>query len=278
MSFLTNVTHTAQSNVGIRVVIAGVEKVGKTTIACNAPRALLIPLETGFMGVSVNKTAMLSSYVDLMALLDEITTACQKGKFQFKTLVIDSATALERLVHDRTLQSDSGWKVGNPKGITMESALGGYGKAYQYADEMFDKFLKKCDDLAIHGGVNIVLTCHVFASKVIDPAYGEYNTWDLLLHSPKNNKTSGKREMLCQWADMVGFFHEPLFVSKVSDTLSQGISGNKGRILGVERTPGYVAGNRFGMKGEISIPKDHCWNYLAEQIYKSCGIDVYNKD
>jgi hypothetical protein len=278
MGILNSVTHTSAGNTGIRAVIAGVEKVGKTTLACNAPRPLLVPLETGFMGVSVNKVPMLTTYNDLVALIDEITVACQKKQFKYQTLVFDSATALERLIHDRTLQSDAGWKVGNPKGITMESALGGYGKAYQFADELFAKFLYKCDDLAIHGGINIVLTCHVFASKVIDPAYGEYNTWDLLLHSPKNNKTFGKREMLCQWADVVGFFHEPLFVTKSSESLSQGISANKGRILGLERTPGYVAGNRFGIKGEISIPKDHCWNYLAQAIHQSCGIDVYNKD
>jgi hypothetical protein len=277
-NLLSQVTHTSNTQTGIRVVIAGVEKVGKTTMACNAPRVLLIPLETGYSGVSVNKVPMLQTYDEVIALLDEIIAAAQKGKFQFKTLVFDSASALERIIHDRVLQSDPAYGKGNKKALTMGAALGGYGKAFQYANELFSVFLFKVDQLAVHASINIIMTCHVFPGKVIDPAYGEYDTWDLLLHSPKDSKGYGKRELITQWADVIGFLHEPLFVTKTSDTFNQGISANKGRILGLERTPGYVAGNRFGIKGEISIPKEQCWNYLAQAIFSSCGLDVYNKD
>lgn len=277
-NFLTQVTHTTDVQTGMRIVISGQEGVGKSTLACNAPGALLIPLETGYSGISVKKIPMLKSFEDVMAFLIEVTVAAQKKQFQSKTLVFDSATALERLIHDKTLQSDSGWKAGNPKGVTMESALGGYGKAYERANELFANFLTACDDLANYGGINIVLTCHAFASKVLDPSAGEYNTWDLLLHSPKNNKTYGKREMACQWADVVGFLHEPLFVTKNSETFSQGISANKGRILGLERTPAYVAKNRFGVRGEISVPPVSSWNYLADAIFKASGRDVFNRE
>ena len=37
---------------GIRAIIAGVEGVGKTTLAIDAPRVLLVPLETGIPPVS----------------------------------------------------------------------------------------------------------------------------------------------------------------------------------------------------------------------------------
>ena len=274
-NLLSKVTNVSAAT-GIRAVIAGCEKVGKTTLVCGAPGVLLVPLEQGFAGMTCPHTPLIKTYDEFIGLLSEITTAAQKGTFKHKTLAIDSATSLERMVHDKTLQSDSGWKAGNPKGITMESALGGYGKAYQFADELFHKVLSTFDDLATYGGINIVLTCHVFASKVLDPTAGEYNQFDLLLHSPKNNKTSGKREMLCQWADVVGFLYEPMFVTKVSETLSQGISKNTGRVLGLERTPGYVAGNRFGVCGEIAVPKEQSWNYLADAIYKACGRNVFN--
>lgn len=277
-NFLSQVTHTTSMQTGIRIVIAGVEKAGKTTMACGSPRPLLIPLEQGFAGMSCQRTPLIKTYDELTGLLAEITQSAQKNKFQFKTLVFDSATSLERIMHDKTLQSDSGWKAGNPKGLTMASALGGYGKAYQYADELCAKFLSSCDDLATYAGINIVLTCHVFASKVLDPTSGEFNQWDLLLHSPKDNRSSGKREMITQWADVVGFLYEPIFVSKNSETFSQGISANKGRVLGLERTPGYVAGNRFNMCGEIAIPREQSWNYLADAIYKSSGRDIYNRD
>jgi hypothetical protein len=39
----------------------------------------------------------------------------------------------------------------------MESALGGYGKAYNFANELFGNSFR-CDELAFYGGINIVLT------------------------------------------------------------------------------------------------------------------------
>lgn len=276
MSLLAQVNH-SQHRVGIRAVISGVEKVGKTTLACAAPRVLLVPLEQGFSGVSVMKTPMLESFSDVIALLDEVIASGQA--FPYGTLVFDSATALERLIHDGVLRADPTYANGNKKGLTMESALGGYGKAYQFANEQFALFLQRCDWLATNMAINIVLTCHVFAAKIIDPAFGEYDTWDLLLHSPKNQKAYGKREMLTQWADLVGFLHEPLFVAESDKTLlKKGISTNKGRILAVNRTPGYVAGNRYGVVNDIAIPKEKSWNHLAQEIYNSCGVDFFNRD
>ena len=276
MGILAYVNHSSQPT-GIRAVLAGVEKVGKTTLGCSAPRALLVPLEQGFSGVSINKTPMLEAYSDLMQLMDEIIIQVQQQVFPYKTLTFDSATALERLIHDAVLRTDPTWAKGNRKALTMESALGGYGKAYQYANELFHGFLMKCDWLATNAAINIILTCHVFPAKVIDPTAGEYDTWDLLLHSPKNQKSYGKREMLTQWADLVGFLHEPLFITE-GKTLNKAVSAGQGRILGVNRTPGYVAGNRYGIIKDIAIPREKGWNYLAQEIYNSCGLDFYNRD
>jgi hypothetical protein len=276
MSILSAVSSSA-GNTGIRVVLAGVEKVGKTTLATNAPRPLLIPLETGYSGVVVNKVPMLERLEFVMQLLDEIEVQCQQGIFPYKTLVFDSGTALERLIHTSVLESDPSFVAGNKKAATMESALGGFGRAYTYANQLFDIFLKKCDVLAVQHGLNIVITCHVFSAKIVDPTVGEYDCWDLLLHSPKNQKTYGKREAITQWADVIGFLHEPMFIIE-GTKINKGVSANKGRILSTNRTPAYVAGNRFGITTDIPLPKDGGWNHLANAIYVSSGVDVFNRD
>ncbi len=263
---------------GMRIVIAGVEKIGKTTLVANAPNRLFVPMEVGYLNTLPNKTPLLTTYDELNALLDEIIEAGPKGKFLYKTISFDSVTALERFIHDKVLQTDPLWKNGNPKGLIMDNALGGYGKAYNLANELFNRILNKLDILAIHGGINIVFTAHVFADRTIDPTSGEYDSWNVLLHSPKNNKTYGKREMLLQWADLIGFIYEPVFINKQSDNLSVGVSANRGRILGLERTPGYVAGNRFGIQGEVNIGIEKPWNYLADAIYKASGINVFNTE
>jgi AAA domain len=270
------------TKVGIRIVIAGLEKVGKTTLAANAPRPLLVPLEAGYAGVNIQKTPKLTTFVEIMQLMDEIIASAHAGKFPFQSLIFDSATALEIIIHEAVLARDPMYSPGNKKTVTMDSALGGYGKAFAFSNELFQDFLRKCDILSQTYCINIVLTCHVFAAKMLDPMNGEYDSWDLLLHSPKNQKTYGKREMITQWADIVGFLYEPMYIAE-SKTVTKGISANKGRILALNRSPSYVAGNRFAVTTDIPIPAEKGWNYLADAVYKgssSAGqpVDIFNRD
>lgn len=280
-----NQIQTGYNQVGQRIVIAGVEKVGKTTLGSAAPGALLIPLEQGSAAIPIAKLPQLNSWEQVEALCEELIAAAKAGKLQKgSSLVWDSATALERFIHNYVLRTDKDYSKG---GITMESAHGGYGKAYGIANELFERWTRYMDELAFYGGINIVVTCHVFPSRVVDPAHGEYDTWDLLLHSPKNNKTYGKREFMTQWADLIGFFHEPMFVLKTEGGgMQQGISANQGRVLAVDRQPAWVAGNRYGMTGKIQIPAPmpgqiavESWNALAGAIWNATqgGVDIWNR-
>jgi hypothetical protein len=276
--------------VGARIVVSGVEKIGKTTLACGAPKALLIPLEMGFGSIMVPKTKQISTYGELMATIADIKERAQRGQFPYNSIVLDSATATEQRIHEKTIEGDKDYRPGNPKGLNMETALGGYGKAYSTANGLFGDLLSALDELAFYGGINVVFTAHVFAAKMIDPAFGEYDAWDLLLHSPKNNKNYGKREMLTQWADMIAFIHEPMFITK-GDQIQQAQSMNSGRVAGVVRKPAYVAGNRFGIVGEIPIPTapqgtpsnviaGYSWNQIAQAVNVATGgqIDLFNRD
>ena len=279
MSILASVT-TGVARTGLRMIIAAQEKMGKTTITSGAPGALLVPLEVGYAGVSVPKTPMLQTFDEVLAFIGEVTALAQQGKFPYKTIVLDSATALERHIHEYVLRMDPSYKPGQKKSVTMESAHGGYGRAYTMANSVFEDFMKSLDILAVYGGINILMTCHVFSSKVSDPTSGEYDSWDLLLHSPKNMKTYGKRELITQWADVIAFLYEPVFVVQNDKaTMQRAVSQNKGRVLALSRTPAYLAGNRFGMVGEIPIaaPPAHGWNYFADALQKASGIDIFTR-
>lgn len=284
MSILEQTT-SGVSNNGQRLLIAGVEKIGKTTLGCDAPNALLIPLEQGYAAQTCRRVPMLSYWEHVEQLAGELIAGAQDGSIPRGTsLVWDSATALERLIHDVVIRTDASYAEGNPRNVTMNSAHGGYGKGYHVANQKFAQWLGWMDQLTLYG-INIVITCHVFAAEVIDPAYGPYNTWDILLHSPKNQKEYGKREMLTQWADLVGFLHEPIFISKTERgkgdnkeiILAQGVTQGKGRVLEIERAPAWVAGNRYGLTGAIAIPADGGWNYIAQVIYDAKGIDLYKR-
>ena len=279
MSILAAIT-TGTTTCGIRMLIVGAEKIGKTVLSTGAPTSLLVPLEVGYAGVVTAKTPMIQTLEDFNQLLTEVTAYAQQGQFPYKTLVLDSATALERLIHDYVLRCDPAYSPGAKKTISMESAHGGYGKAYTLANTHFTSILAQLDLLAVHAGINIIFTCHTFASKVVDPVVGEYDSWDILLHSPKNQKTYGKREILTQWSDVIGYYYEPVYLTKADgSTMTKATSQNKGRMLGLSRTPSYVAGNRFGIIGELPIPAPpvNGWNNFAEALYQACGLDVYTR-
>lgn len=278
MSIFDTVSH-GQTQMGLRMVIGGVEGVGKTTLACNAPRPLLVPLEAGFAGMTVSKTALLTHYSHVEEFFIEAKAKIALGQFPYQTLIFDTGTALERLMHTAVLERDTNYNAANSKAVTMESALGGFGRAYSFANELFEKFLKECDNLAIYHGINIIITCHIFPARIIDPAAGEYDCWDLQLHAPKNQKTYGKREIITQWADLIGILREPMMISKEKgETVRMGISKKTGRVLEVCRTPQWVAKNRFNMTNSIDIPSENAWNYVAQAIYEASKRDFYNRD
>jgi len=280
-----------RTQLGQRIVLAGAEKVGKTTLGCGAPGVLLVPLEQGYASMSVSKTPMLTTWLEVMQLCEELRAAALARRIGPGTSILwDSGTALERLVHDYVIAKDSNYKPGNPAALTMATALGGYGKAYPVANQEFERWTRYADELTFYG-VNTIMTCHVFASAMIDPQHGEYNSWDLLLHSPKNQKEYGKREFITQWADMIGFLHEPIFVTKNADGKGPNlaVSSGQGRQLAVDRKPTWVAGNRYNLTGLIPIPKPPenveltpaqlaaSWNALAAPIYNASGVDLWNR-
>ena len=279
MSILSTINSNKTAG-GLRVVIAGQEKMGKTTFTTGAPGTLLVPCEVGFAGVNVPKTQMLQTFAQVQQLVGEVVGTAQAGKFPFRSMVFDSVTAIERMVHDHVLQLDPAYRADTKKTVTMESAHGGYGRAYTLANTIFQQFLAQLDQLAVYGGINIIMTAHVFSSRISDPTVGEYDSWDLLLHSPKNQKTYGKREILTQWADVIGFIYEPVYLTTADkSTMTRAVSQNKGRVMAISRTPAYTAGNRFGMLGELALPTPpvNAWNSFADSLYKASGIDLFTR-
>ena len=272
---------------GQRIVIAGQEKVGKTTLACGAPGALLIPLETDPVAMArYAHTPQLTNWQQVKQLCEELRAGAMNGQIKRgSSLVWDSATALERIIHNEVIMTDPKAAQAIKAGvalstITMEKVHEGYGKAYAAANDFFATWMRYMDELATYGGINIIVTCHVFPARIVDPTSGEFDTWDLLLHSPRNNRTYGKRELITQWADMIGFLHEPNFVMKAEkgETVQRAISANQGRQLAVSRTPAWVAGNRYGLNGVIPIPEQNGWQALAMAIGNSTQgrVDLRN--
>ena len=265
----------AQIKPGIRMVVYAQEKMGKTTFATAAPDAVLIPLEQGYADVDTSKVLvapMVKTLPELYAQLQDIYKRCADGTFPKKSVVFDSVTALERIIYASITEAEA-----DPKHKTMNAAMGGYGKAYDYAMGLFTGILDGLDHIVTYHGINVIFTAHAFSAKHIDPSAGEFDIWDILLHSPKNSKTYGFREVFTQWVDICGFMHDNIIATEQNGIQAAAKVGEE-RAMSLTRAPAYVAGNRFKMTGDLVIPLEGGWNVFANALYAATNerINVYN--
>lgn len=270
------------------IVIAGSEGIGKSTLAAGAPNRLFVPTEIG--GARANSLPLVQNWETIIGLLDELIATAKANQPIPGSIVWDSATAMERLLFDYTIRNDpdalAGKKLANK--LTMETAHGGYGKAYAWARDRFGEFLEKCDQLSINVGTHHIITCHTFTERVVDPTVGEFDKTSLLLYSPKNAKSYGPREYLEQRADMIGLLRKPILVSK-GEKFSQAMDAGQGHVLSIEKQPSFTAKNRYNLTNDIPMVYDrgqteeanskNLWNCLASQIYEGSGgkYDVWSR-
>jgi len=100
-----------------RVLLYGTQGIGKSTWAASAPLPVFIPTEDGLEDIGAPRFPVAKSYGDVMGAL----AALYNGPCEFRTVAIDSADWLERLI----------WaEVCAVKSVSAISEIG-YGKGYE---------------------------------------------------------------------------------------------------------------------------------------------------
>lgn len=236
-----------------RILIHGPEKVGKSTFFAGgivngshhqpAPNPIFIRTEDGLNGIDTDAFPLANTYQDVM---DALTTLASQ-EHDFKTVVIDSADWLERLIHQKVC-ADDGVK-------SIELAGGGYGKGYTLALNHWREVLTALDFLNKEKGMVIGVICHSVVVAFNDPLHEPYDRYEMKLHQPK--KSTGARDLLTEWADVIGFAQRKIFVTKKDtargDKVARGTNANETNKLHLAGSPAFVAGNRYSLPDEINL-------------------------
>jgi len=186
MSLLSQITKTNKQT-GIKAVIYGATGMGKTTLACSTPKPLLIPTEGGYTDVDPEKVAILPQVIrdfdvltnvlkDLVNCYSEENGLVLPDGREIKSIVLDSITATERLIHDKIIRSDKKFLPGNPANVTMESAINGYSSAYNSAAEKVSELLRRLEYFS-NRGINVIIIAHSISYLEKDIAMGEEYTY-----------------------------------------------------------------------------------------------------
>ena len=247
------------------IVLVGSPGAGKTSLAGMFPKPVFIQAEeagTVFENwdedvqplmmpelptPARNAQGQLVSTKDtLMAQLRELATA----DHDFETLVIDSISALNRLLEKEIALRDN---VGN-----VADAAGGYHKGYIEVASWHAEIVSACQVVAKRKNMAVVFLSHIGVQKIKNSPTeaSEYAVYSLDMHR-------GSAQVYVTNADSVVYIKQEEFITG-AETNRKGQTTKFGRnmqtgqrvlITSGDGLIGYVdAKNRYGMDNEIPLP------------------------
>ena len=207
-----------------KAVLFGPEGIGKSTLAAQFPAPVFLDTEGGTHHLDVARLPAPKTWADVVAGIAALATEAH----DFKTLVIDTADWLEKLLVDHVC------KAANKASIEDF----GYGKGYVVLAEEFTKFLASLEPL-LRRGMHVLLLAHTRIVKFEQPdAAGAYDRYELKL-----SKQVGP--LVKEWCDVLLFANYFTKVAENDSGRKRGVGGRE-RKLYTTHTAAWDAKNRHG--------------------------------
>lgn len=222
----------------LKVVIYGVEGIGKSTLASQFPNPLFIDTEGSTTRMDVNRYPRPTSYE---MLKQEIDTVINEKPCQ--TLVIDTFDWAERIAIDNICAQ-------NQKASITSF---GYGEGFVRLEEEIGRLLNKLTEVT-EKGMNVVITAHAQIKPFMQPdADNSYDRYELKLGNKTTAKTSA---LLKEWADMVLFCNYKTYVVAKDDKGTKHKATGGTRVMYTSHSLAWDAKNRFGLPEELPLSFD----------------------
>lgn len=229
-----------------RVLIYGIEGVGKSKFGADAPKSIFISAEGGTNHLA-NATEMpnIKTFQDVLDGVKELIVS----EHDFKTVVLDSADWIERLAHAQILHNTD---------KTIITVLGGYGSGYRKSESLHKELIEALTELHDKKNMNIVITAHYHVKTVKDPeAAQDYDAFEIKCHEYVS-------ALWREWTDAVLFARFETAV-KVDDDKRKGRAyGTDKRIMYTQKRPSFQAKNRFGLPFELDVSWESFQNAINQ--------------
>mgnify|MGYP001565511533 CR=1 FL=1 len=225
-----------------RIVLSGVEGIGKSTFAAGAPAPIFLDAEDGTGHLDVARFPRPESWADVGAAIDELG----REKHAFKTLVIDTVDHIEPLLWRFICDRD--------KQPSIEGY--GYGKGYVAALDEWRLFLARIERLQTATAMHVVLLAHTMIRTWKNPEGADFDRYQLKL----NEKAGG---LLKEWSEDVLFANYEQFANRDAQTKRvKGVSTGA-RLIYTTRTATYDAKNRQNLPESLPLGWEEFANAVA---------------
>ena len=220
------------------VTLCGDSGMGKTTLAATFPNPIVIRAEDGLQAIPADKRPDAFPLIHKEEELWQQLGALVTEQHDYKTVIIDSVTALERLFINHVIESDS------KKPRSINQALGGYGAGLAAVAALHQRVRKACGILNERRGMHVVFVAHADTETIELPDQDAYTRYNLRL---------GKKSVApyVDDSDVVGFLKLETFTTGDGERKKAISDGT--RVLITYATASNVSKNRYGITEELHV-------------------------
>lgn len=231
-----------QKNRPRRIMVYGVQGIGKSTFGAMAESPIFIQTEDGLGDIDADRFPLAKAYHDVVKAIESLYTS----EHDYRTVVIDSLDWLERLIWS---------EVCRIKGVDSIEDIG-FGKGYGFALAQWREVLEGLDALRADRGMQVILVAHSTVERFNSPETEPYDRY-----APRLHRTASA--LIQEWCDEVLFAGYRVHVKKTDEGFGkkhvQGV-GQGERVLRTTERPSHVAKNRLGLPDELPLD----WNEYAK--------------
>jgi GTPase SAR1 family protein len=222
----------------VAVTICGDSGLGKTTLAASFPNPIVIRAEDGLQAIPSAQRPDAFPVLKKESDLWEQLKALSREDHKYKTLILDSVTALERMFINHVVESDPK----NPKSINQ--ALGGYGAGLQAVAAMHQRVRRATEFLTDNKNMHIVFVAHADTETIELPDQDPYTRYSLRL---------GKKSMApyIDDVDIVGFLKLETFTTGDGERKKAISDGS--RLLVTYATAANISKNRYNITEDLPV-------------------------
>lgn len=245
----------------IFMTICGDAGMGKTRLAAAFPKPIFVRAEDGLQSIPADERPDAFPVVNKASDLWDQLMALVNEDHDYKTLVIDPVTALERLFVEDVMARDQ-------KAQSINQAFGGFGAGTSAVAAMHGRVRKAAGVLNERKNMHVIFVAHATTETMQPPEHDDYMRY--CLRMPEKSIPPYLDDV-----DIVGFLRLQSAVMGDDDKRKKAVSTGQRELI-TYVTPSNVSKNRFGITK--SLPFEAGENPLVGLVPTLIGDNAEAKD